>query len=125
MSIEINGLHEARKWLEVTAPELSKKLAGDLTLDVATQIADVGRENMPERTGAMKRATKAKRERMINRIAAASVRCGRFYWRFLENGDGPDGIEHAFFLKARERVFAALPEAQFARFTKRLAASFK
>ena len=46
-----------------------------------------------------------------------------FYWRFLEYGDGPDGVEHAFFLRAKEKVMNS--GAPFASFAKRLTARLR
>lgn len=59
---------------------------------------------MPVNEGVMKKATKVKRDRadMMRGLMSSSIIVGNdaFYWRFIEYGDGPDGIEYAMFHKA-------------------------
>lgn len=124
MSIKLDGIEALEQWLSVTAPDLARQLAGDMVLDVAQAIASDAKARMPADTGKMKKKTKAKKDKATKTQQSASVLCGAFYWPFLENGDGPDGVEHAMFSKAQHRVEASLATAQFPRFKKRLAGAF-
>jgi hypothetical protein len=50
--------------------------------------------------GKIKRGTKAKRRRgSRDKVQSDVIVQGAFYWRFLEYGQGPDGVEYAMFLK--------------------------
>ena len=125
MSVDLNGLNELKGWLSVTAPDLARQLAGDMVLDVAEGIAGEARRIMPVDQGEMKAKTKAKRGRSTKNQKVAEVRCGAFYWLFLEHGDGPDGVEHAMFRRAQETVQAGLDRAEFKRFRSRLQGALK
>ena len=125
MSVTLDGLDELKGWLEVSAPNLASKLAGDMVLDVAEGIAGEARRIMPVNTGKMRAQTSSKRGRSTKTLKVAEVHCGAFYWIFLEHGDGPDGVEHAMFRRAQETVQAGLDRAEFPRFRKRLQDAFK
>lgn len=123
--MNLNGLTELSDWLTVTAPNLARQLAGDMVMDVAKGIADEAKATMPTNTGKMKKATRARKGRASKTQVSANVECKAFYWVFLEHGDGPDGVEHAMFRRAEEKVKAGLDRAEFTRFRKRLAGAFK
>lgn len=71
---------------------------------VAGGIAKDARTDAPEDEGDLRAAIKHKRERPIRGYLLSTVRVNpvAFYWRFLEYGQGPDGEEHAMFMRAVE-----------------------
>jgi hypothetical protein len=69
---------------------------------------------------------KAKRDKPTRNTVASSVRVyDAYYWRFLEYGDGPDGVEHAFFLKALQEMRPNMDRVYMDAFAKKLAARIK
>lgn len=121
MSVEVRGLDDVLAALADVASAKERALTRDFCMDVATAIADEAKRIMPRDTGQMARLTGV--EASNKKGGSASVRVGRdaFYWRFLEYGDGPDGIEHAFFMRAREKTFANIDAVAADRFKARLA----
>lgn len=122
MGVEVTGLDAVLAALEDVAEDSVKKLTADFCLDVATAIAEEAKAIMPKDTGVMAALTVAEIGKGRN-ASSASVRVGRdaYYWRFLEYGDGPDGIEHAFFMRSREKVFADIDNVAANNFRQRLA----
>lgn len=125
MSVEIRGIDDVRRILRDVMPREAKILTRQTTKDVATEIAEAAQENMSSHvdSGKLRKGTRAVQDRDKDGQGMASVRVrGAFYWRFLEYGDGPDGIEHAFFLKAREKVMSNIDTIATQKFVKRLIA---
>lgn len=123
MSVEIRGIDDVRRVLRDVMPKEARLLSRQTTLDVARAIVDEAKPLMPVDEGKMRAGTRARQERDRDGEARASVRVLRaFYWRFLEYGDGPDGIEHAFFLRAREKVMHKIDTIATRAFVQRLAA---
>lgn len=123
MSVEIRGIDDVRRVLRDVMPREAKILTRQTTRDVATAIAEKAKELMPVDEGNMVAGTRAQQERDRDGHGLASVRVrGAFYWRFLEYGDGPDGIEHAFFLRARESVMQNIDSIATNAFVQRLVA---
>lgn len=123
MSVEIRGIDDVRRVLRDVMPKEAKALSRQTVKDVAEEIADEARTIMPVDEGKMRAGTRSKAERDKEGEARASVRVkGAFYWRFLEYGDGPDGIEHAFFLRSKEKVMRNIDTIATQKFVKRLAA---
>ena len=77
---------------------------------------------LPKDQGDLASGIKAKRERSPRDRADATVRAAPFYWRFLEYGDGPDGVEHAFFLKALQSMRPEMDLVYLEAFARKLAA---
>jgi hypothetical protein len=104
--VRITGLNEAREVLRDIGPREGKNLMNVTVFDIAKQAAAKGREYSPHNTGTLDANTKAKRERGDRYTVRSSVRVGpeAFYWFFLEYGHGPDGVEHAMFLKALQSM---------------------
>ncbi len=124
MSVKVTGLDEVLRALEAGLPQVAQKLNADCAADIAKEIADEAKQIMPSRRGRMRAGTAGHREKADGRLVKATVRVtGAFYWRFLEYGDGPDGVEHAMFLKAREKVMGS--GKPFEVFTKRLTAALR
>lgn len=123
MTVEIRGIDDVRRLLSDIMPREAKTLTRQTTKDVATEIADEAKRIMPVDEGDMRRGTRVKQERDKDGQGRASVRVrGAFYWRFLEYGDGPDGIEHAMFMRAKEKVMRNIDTIATQKFVKRLAA---
>jgi len=123
MSVEIKGLSDVRRVLAEVMPREAKILTRKTTKDVAKAIVDAAKPLIPVDQGDLRRGTKANQERDKGGVGMAAVRVkGAFYWRFLEYGDGPDGIEHAFFMRAREKVMRNIETVATRAFVKQLAA---
>ena len=123
MTVEIRGIDDVRRVLRDVMPKEARILSRQATKDVATAIADEAKALMPVDEGNMVAGTRALQERDKNGQGMASVRVrDAFYWRFLEYGDGPDGIEHAFFMRAREKVMRNIDNIATRAFVQRLAA---
>lgn len=126
MSVEIRGIDDVRRLLQDIMPKEAKTLTRQTTKDVATEIADEAKRIMPVDEGDMRAGTRVKQERDKDGQGQASVRVrGAFYWRFLEYGDGPDGIEHAMFMRAKEKVMRNIDTIATRTFVKRLAARLR
>ena len=106
VNIRLEGIEDAEALLKTIAPNHAVNIMRATVFDMAKQIAQDAREDMPTDQGDMRKMTKHKRERGKPGIVHSSVGVGRqaFYWRFLEYGDGPDGIAYDFFLRASEKM---------------------
>ncbi len=123
MTVEIRGIDDVRRLLTDIMPREARLLTRQTTKDVAEAIVDASTPLMPVDSGDMRSGTRARQERDKDGEGRASVRVRRaFYWRFLEYGDGPDGIEHAFFMRGKERVMSNIDSIATQKFVKRLAA---
>lgn len=105
-TVTVRGIEDVDRILSQVAPRHAKNIMRATVHDMAKQVRDDARDAMPEDTGEMKRETKHKRERMVLGRARSTVRVGfdAFYWRFLEYGDGPDGVAYDFFLRAVHKM---------------------
>lgn len=123
MTVEIRGIDDVRRLLADVMPKEARVLTRQTTKDVADAIADEAKRLVPVDEGDLRAGIRAKQERDQDGEGRASVRVrGAFYWRFLEYGDGPDGIEHAFFLRSREKVMRNIDTIATKAFVKRLSA---
>lgn len=120
--VELRNLDDVRKLLMSIAPREAENLMRTTTHDIAGQLADDARSQMPRDSGEMIAGTKHKREKSPGKGRSRStVRVARaFYWRFLEYGDGPDNVEHAFFLKSLRKMNAELNTVFLATFARKL-----
>lgn len=103
MSVKIDGIEHVLAAIREVAPTEARNLIRNTVQQVATDIAKDARDMAPRDDGVLKRSIKARRrnarggdefESVVHVLPAA------YYWRFLEYGQGPDGVEHAMFLKA-------------------------
>ena len=104
MSVTVTGLKEVRSMLIDLGPKDAKNLMRAVVYDIAAQVAKAAADRAPSDQGDLKAGIKPKRERGKPNLLASTVRVQAFYWRFLELGQGPDGVEHAFFLKALQEL---------------------
>lgn len=101
--VTITGLESVRALLAEQVPAEARALLKSTVRQVAADIATDARDAAPRDDGTLKRAIRArvaKSDSPDQPKAEAYVRKEAFYWRFLEYGQGPDGVEHAFFLRA-------------------------
>lgn len=104
MTAKVTGLAEVRSALLDLGPREAKNLMRTVVFDMAKQIAVDAADRAPSDQGDLKAGIKPKRERGAPNLLAATVRASPFYWRYLEYGQGPDGVEHAFFLKTLQAL---------------------
>lgn len=104
--ITITGTQDVIRTLEQITPRHAKNIMRATVHDMAKEVRDEAKAGMPEDQGDMKRATKHKRERGAPGQLESTVRVGPkgFYWRFLEYGDGPDGVAYDFFRNATHEM---------------------
>lgn len=122
MTVEIRGIDDVRRLLGEMMPREAKALTRQTTKDVAQAIVDAAVPLMPVDSGDMRGGTRARQERDKDGQGVASVRVkGAYYWRFLEYGDGPDGIEYAFFMRGKEKVMHNIDTIATRAFVRRLA----
>ena len=112
--VTLRGLDDVNDMLKQIAPKQAQNIMRVTIHDMAARIGKDAKRIMPVDDGVMKKATKWKRNRVRNGFMSSVVYVLReaFYWRFLEYGDGPDGVEHAFFAKA-SHVFRVAYMDQF------------
>jgi hypothetical protein len=104
VSVKVTGIKDVKAILLDLGPKESTNLMRTVIADIAKQLATDGKANAPAEEGALKAGIGFKRDRGRRHFLAASVRASPFYWRFLEYGQGPDGVEHAMFLKALQKL---------------------
>lgn len=123
-NVTITGLSDVNKILRTIAPNEAKNLMRATVQEIASNIAKDVRPRIPKDKGELAQSVFAKRERGDRETVQSTVNVDKkaFYWRFLEYGDGPDGIEHAFFLKTLEAAGADLDQKYMAIFVRKLEA---
>lgn len=107
---QITGIREADALLSKIGPRQAYNIMRATLSALARDIAKDASGYAPRNNGDLEDNIKSKRMRALRGSstlsAAAYVRGGAsgdlFYWRFLEHGQGPDGVEHAFFARATE-----------------------
>ena len=104
MSVKVTGLRDVKAILLDLGPKEATNLMRTVVTDIAKQLATDGKANAPSDEGDLRAGIGFKRDRGRKHFLAASVRASPFYWRFLEYGQGPDGVEHAMFLKALQKL---------------------
>lgn len=125
--VTITGIADVNRLLREIAPNEARNLMRAVVQGLATDLANDARERMPEDSGAMKKATGVKRERGNRTTLASSIRVAgtAFYWRYLEYGQGPDRVEHAFFLQSLEALRPDLDRRYLEIFVDKLIARLK
>lgn len=119
--VTITGVDDVNNLLGQIAPREAGNIMRATIHGVAGQIRDDAKAAMPEDEGTMKKATRARREKVRFGRIASSVLVTRaaFYWRFLEYGQGPGGVEYAMFAKASEKFRAKMNEIFLTQFGKK------
>lgn len=121
VDMELRGVDDVNELLSRIAPNHATNIMRATVHDMAREVAKDARGEMPSDEGDLKRSTKHKREKVRDGKAQSTVRVNRraFYWRFLEYGQGPDGVEYAFFAKAVEKLRASWTERFLRSFVKK------
>lgn len=107
---QLRGIEDVDRLLGRVAPNQARNIMRSTVHDMAGQVRNDAKKVMRVDEGDMKKGTKAKRERVRDNRVKSTVRVARkaFYWRFLEYGDGPDGVEHAFFARAVQKLKSSM-----------------
>lgn len=123
--IIIEGVEDVERLLSQIAPRHAKNIMRATVHDMAKQVAEDARKDMPEDEGTMIAATKHKRDRAKGGKVSSSVRVNRiaFYWRFLEYGDGPDGVAYDFFRNAAHKLSSQMERTFLVSFAKKFEAA--
>lgn len=123
MSITINGIEDVNRILTSIAPREGRNILRATINDIAKTVATRAAERAPQDSGDLQGAIKPKRERGRRDTISATVRVGpkAFYWRFLEYGQGPDNVEHAFFLQTLQEIRPEIDEVYMRAFADKLA----
>ncbi len=122
MSVKVFGLEDVKTTLTELGPREAKNLMRAVVFDIAKQLAQDGADLAPSDEGDLKAGIKPKRERGEPNLLAATVRAAPFYWRYLEYGQGPDGVEHAFFLKSLQAMRPEIDRIYLETFVQKLTA---
>jgi HK97 gp10 family phage protein len=124
----VTGISDLNATLTSLAPREGINLIRATVQDIAQQLAKSAIAKAPDdpSTGSpdLKSSIKAKRRRGT-RVRVGSdviVLPAAFYWRFLEYGDGPDGVEHAFFLSALQEMRPDIDRVYLEAFVRKLTA---
>lgn len=128
--ITITGIADVNRILREIAPNEAKNLLRGTTFDMAKTAAEIAARYTPDDpstgSGDLKGSYKGKRERGTRTTVEASVLVTNirrnYFWRFLEYGDGPDGVEHAMFARALEEMRPEIGKIYLEAFTKKLIA---
>jgi HK97 gp10 family phage protein len=107
MKVTITGIADVNRILREIAPNEAKNLLRATTADLAKEMAKRAKTNAPVDGGALVAAIGSKRARGDRNTVAAEATVNRdaaYYWRFLEYGQGPDGVEHAYWLRAFQSI---------------------
>lgn len=119
MTVEVVGIDGVRRALAQMGPA-GKKHARKAVRSVADAIVAEAKPGVPVDQGVLRAAIVARTERDVGGqpLSAVKVKRSAFYWRFLEYGQGPDGVEHAFFMRAKAKVLSQIDSVMVAGFIK-------
>lgn len=124
MEIRIRGIEDVNRVLQEIAPNEARNLMRATTADLAKGIAADARTNAPKDKGDVADGIKHKRARGSRDVVKAEVVANTngtsFHWRFREYGQGPDGREDAFFLRALMKANAEIGQRYLEAFTSKL-----
>lgn len=103
-SVEIRGIEDVKATLLELTPKEARNIMRGTVVELAKGLAEDARQNAPRGKGDVAAGIGHKRARGKRDILKAEVVANTngtsFHWRFREYGQGPDGREDAFFLKA-------------------------
>ena len=126
--VTVKGIADINAVFAQIAPREGINLIRATVHDIALQLAVSAKAKAPDdpATGAgdLKSSIKAKRTRGTRERVGSDVivLSQAYYWRFLEYGDGPDNVEHAFFLKALQEMRPEIDRVYLEAFVKKLTA---
>lgn len=107
-TITLKGIDDVNDLLTKIGPRTAQNIMRSTVHGIAGGIAKDAKNAAPEDEGDLKKSIKHKRERGLRGKLLSTVRVNpaAYYWRFLEYGQGPDGEEHAMFMRAVEKFRA-------------------
>ncbi len=124
MEMRIRGIEDVNRVLREIAPNEAKNLLRATTADLAKGIASDARANAPTDKGNVAAGIKHKRARgdrtTVKAEVVANTNGTSFHWRFREYGQGPDGREDAFFLRALMKANGEMAQRYLQVFTDKL-----
>lgn len=124
--VQVAGIDSVRRAL-LQMGAAGKKHSRKMVRGVADAIVQEAKSLVPVDSGTLRQSIVARSERDQGGIefAAVKVKADAYYWRFLEYGSGPDGVEHAFFMRARAKVFADIDRVVVASFLREMVREMK
>lgn len=127
MTARIEGAADVNRALSEMAPRAAIAVLRTTVHDIAAQLARDVKANVPRETGTLHGEIRARRRRGDRTHVESTIEVGRkaFYWRFLEYGDGPDGIEHAMFMQALQRMRPNIDRVYAEAFARKLEARMR
>lgn len=126
MTVTITGIADVNRVLQEIGPREGRNLIRATVQDIASQLAKSAKVHAPKDSGKLSAGIRAKRDKPTRNTVSSSVRVfGAYYWRFLEYGDGPDNVDHAFFLKALQEMRPNMDRVYMEAFAKKLTARLK
>lgn len=124
MEMRIRGIEDVNRVLQEIAPREAKNLMRATTADLAKGIAQDAKANAPVDHGDVAAGIKHKRARgdrtTVKAEVVANANGTSFHWRFREYGQGPDGREDAFFLRALMKANSEIAQRYLDAFTDKL-----
>lgn len=125
--VEVRGIDDINALLGTVAPREASNIMRATVHGIAGTIRDDAKKDAPEDEGDLVANIKAKRRKVRRGLIRSDVIVGlrAFYWRFLEYGQGPDGVEHAFFASAVERFRLRMADVLSTQFGKKWEAAMK
>lgn len=122
--VRIRGIEDVNRVLQEIAPREAKNLLRATVNDVAGHMAKEAKSLAPKEGGDLADAIRHKRSRGTRDKVQSDVIVGKaaFYWRYLEYGQGPDRVEHAFFLRSLQEMRGRLSTVYVDVFVKKLVA---
>lgn len=126
-TVTIRGLEDVNNLLTQIAPREAVNIMRATVHGIASDISKDARRDAPSDDGVLKKAMRAKRERGARGylLSTARVSPSAFYWRYLEYGQGPDGVEHAFYMRAVEAFRMDMHRTFIEQFGKKWEAALK
>lgn len=124
MSVEVSGIADVNRILMEIAPREAINLVRATVHDIASQLSKDAAANAPKDTGVLKKAIRPKRRRGDRTTVQSDVivSSSAYYWRFLEYGDGPDGVAYDFFLNALQSLRPNVERVYLEAFARKLTA---
>lgn len=105
-TVTVTGLEDVNDLLTKIAPRQAKNIMRATVHGLAGEVRDTAKELSPDVTGKLVKSIRAKRRRGHYGWIKSDVVVTKaaFYWRFLEYGQGPSGVEYAMFMRSIEKL---------------------
>lgn len=133
--VQVVGIEEINKVLGQLVPKHARNLSKSVIHGLASETAKSAKQNVPTKTGTLKKSIKAKRRRSkpdqpISDVIieqGSNAKNDGFYWFFVEYGTGGPipQPEQPFLRPAKDKTQAQMPKILDEQFNKKLAALIK